>query len=168
MADYKFSVISCRIFSIFSIGIFQNSLLLLFLALSQREFYPGQSQIFSSISLLHPGLMKISPNACFQLPSSKVSPRKRWHRNFVVFKGPPVWPRLFCRYFGFETYEEQPVPASGKTLKYCKIFHIVLVCSEMAPVFFQVSYKLFGLVFLHSMKQAFLFHILLFTKVLFS
>ena len=131
MADYKFSVISCRIFSIFSIGIFQNSLLLLFLAFSQWGFYPGQSQIFSSISLLHPGLMKISPNACFQLPSSKVSPRKRWHRNFVVFKGPPVWPRLFCRYFGFETYGEQPVPASVKTLKYCRIYFPFSSCTSL-------------------------------------
>ena len=160
MADYKFSVISCRIFSIFSIGIFQNSLLLLFLALSQREFYPGQSQIFSSISLLHPGLMKISPNACFQLPSSKVSPRKRWHRNFVVFKGPPVWPRLFCRYFGFETYWHQQVPTSEKTLEHCRIYCASLFTDDAGLLELATSCLVWF--FLHSMKQAFFFHLLLY------
>ena len=96
MADYKFSVIFCQVFTIFSIGVFQNSLLLHFLAFSRWGFYPGQSQIFSPFSPLHPGLMKIPPNACFQLPSSKVSPHKRWFGNFVVLRGLQYGPAGFA------------------------------------------------------------------------
>ena len=135
MADYKFSVILRRIFIIFSIGSFQNTLLLHFLAFSRWGFCPGQSQIFSPFSPLHPGPMKISPNACFQLPSSKVSPHKRWFGNFVVLRGLQYGPACFADILVSRLTDSSRLQ-QREDFRALYSFLIVLVCSEMVLVFF--------------------------------
>ena len=123
MADDKFPVIPCWILIIFSIGIFQNSLHFAFFALfSTGIFSKSEPNIFSDFLYFTLVLWKYPltlASGCHHLIEGKST--QTLARKLCCLKGPPVWPRLFCWYSGFETHREQPVPASEKTSKYCRI-----------------------------------------------
>ena len=94
------------IFCIFSTGIFSKS----------------EPNIFSDFLYFTLVLWKYPltlASGCHHLIEGKST--QTLARKLCCLKGPPVWPRLFCWYSGFETYREQPVPASEKTSKYCRI-----------------------------------------------